>query len=36
MKKAWPPQRLREVEAEKSKFNDFFWMVDNFGQVDGQ
>ena len=32
----WPPKKLKEVSKDDASFNDFYWMVDEFGTLLGR
>ena len=29
----WPPQKMKEIDGEMAKFNDFYWMIDDDGTL---
>ena len=31
--KSWPPKVLREIDAAKAKFNEFYYTIDDFGTM---
>ena len=32
----WPPKELRAITKEKVNFNDFYWMIDEYGTLIGR
>ena len=35
-KRNWPPKKLKNIDADKADFNQFYWCVDEYGTLLGR